>query len=131
MDSCIFCKVANGEIPCNRVYENENFVAFLDINPVAKGHTLLISKKHSTWMQETDDKIISNIFKLAKKIMLAIKTSLGCDYVQVSVIGKDVLHFHIHLIPRHFNDNLPQFPTQKYEESESSEIVKKITSSIP
>ena len=130
MENCIFCKIAKGEIPHNRFYENKNFVAFLDISPVVKGHALLIPKKHSVWMQETDDKIISNIFKLAKKIMLAMKMSLGCDYVQVSIVGKDVPHFHIHLIPRHFNDNLPQFSTIKYKDREPNEIVRKITQAL-
>ena len=130
MDNCIFCKIAKGEIPHDRFYEDKNFVAFLDINPVTEGHTLLIPKKHSVWMQETDDETISDIFKLAKKIMLAMETGLDCDYVQVSIVGKDVPHFHIHLIPRHFNDNLPQFPTKKYKNGEASEIIKKITKAL-
>ncbi len=127
MENCIFCRVAKGEIPHNRIYEDKNLVAFLDINPEAKGHALLIPKEHLLWMEEADDDTISKIFILAKKIMLAMKTSLGCDYVQVSIIGKDVPHFHIHLIPRNFEDDLHQSSIKKYGEGEKEEIAKKIT----
>ncbi len=129
-DDCIFCKIAKGEIPHDRFYENENFVAFLDISPVAKGHSLLIPKKHIIWMQEADDLIISEIFKLSKKLMLAIKNARGCDYIELSVIGKDIQHFHIHLIPRNLGDNLHQFSTIKYKEGEIDEIIKKIISAF-
>lgn len=129
-DDCIFCKIAKGEIPHNRVYEDKNSVAFLDASPVEKGHILIIPKKHSTWMQETDDEILSNIFKLAKKIMLAMKIVLGCDYIQVSVVGKDVPHFHVHLIPRHFGDNLRESSIKKYETGEEKEIVQKFISAL-
>ena len=131
MKNCIFCRVATGEIPHNRVYENKNFVAFLDISPVVKGHTLLVPKKHIVWMQDTDDKTISEIFKLSKKLMTAIKNGLKCDYVQLSIAGAEVPHFHIHLIPRHFNDGLPKFPTKKYKDNEEKEIIKNIISAIP
>jgi len=126
MDKCIFCKIVKKEIPCVKIYEDEKFLAFLDINPVSDGHMMIIPKKHIVWMQESDDETISEIFKLSKKLMLAIKNGLKCDYVQVSIVGKDVPHFHIHLIPRYFNDNLSQFPTKKYKEGESDEVVKKI-----
>ncbi len=131
MENCIFCKIVKGEIPCDKVYENENFFAFLDIQPVSDGHSLIVPKKHIVWMQDADDQIISDIFKLSKKLMLAIKKGVGSDYVQVSIVGKDVPHFHIHLIPRYFNDNLVQFPTKKYKGGEAKEVIKKITSSIP
>ena len=130
MENCIFCKVATGEIPHNRVYENKNFVAFLDISPVVKGHTLLIPKKHIVWMQDADDETISEIFKLSKKLMTAIKNGLKCDYVQLSIAGTDVPHFHIHLIPRYLDDGLPKFATKKYKNKEEREIIKKIISAL-
>ena len=131
MENCIFCKIIKKEIPCARVYEDENFLAFLDINPVSDGHMMIIPKKHIIWMQDADDETISEIFKLAKKLMLAVKNGVKCDYVQVSIVGKDVPHFHIHLIPRHLNDGFPQFATKKYQDGESSKVAKKITASIP
>jgi histidine triad (HIT) family protein len=130
MDNCIFCKIAKEEIPSKKIYEDKDFFSFLDIQPVSDGHLLIIPKTHMVWMQDAPDEIISNIFKLSKKIMLAVKKGLNCDYVQVSVVGKDVPHFHVHLIPRYFNDGLPQFPNLKYEEEKSQEIAKKITSAL-
>lgn len=125
-DDCIFCKIIKKEIPCEKVYEDENFLSFLDIQPVSDGHLLVVPKKHVVWMQEADDETISEIFKLSKKLMLAIKKGIGCDYVQLSIVGKDVPHFHIHLIPRYFNDKLSMFQTKKYKEGESTEAAQKI-----
>ena len=127
-NNCIFCKVGKGEIPHNRISENENFVAFLDIHPLSKGHTLIIPKKHVVWMQETDDDTISKIFVFSKKLMQKIKSGLNCDYVQVVVEGENVAHFHIHLIPRYSGDKLIAYPEpKKYEKDEEKEIISKIT----
>lgn len=130
MENCIFCKIVKGEVPSDKAYEDKDFLAFSTIGPVTDGHLLVIPKKHVVWMQEADDETIVGIFKLSKKLMQAMKVGLGCDYVLVSVAGKDVPHFHIHLIPRRFNDNLPDFPTKKYQDGEADEIVKKITKEL-
>lgn len=130
MDDCIFCKISKGEIPSPKIYEDASFFVFLDKNPVSVGHLLIIPKKHVVWMQEADDETISEIFKLTKKLMLAVKKGLACDYVQVSVVGKEVPHLHIHLIPRHFKDNLPMFPVNKYRDGEQEEAMRKITSAL-
>ena len=129
-ENCIFCKIINKEIPCDKIYEDKKFMAFLDIQPITKGHTLLIPKTHIIWMQEAEDKLIENIFKLTKKIMLAIKKSLKCDYVQVSIVGKDVPHFHIHLIPRYNNDGFKGWPTKKYEKNKANKLAKKLTAML-
>lgn len=129
-DNCIFCKIINKEIPSNKIYENKNFLAFLDIKPVSHGHVLIIPKKHITWMQEVDDKTIADIFKLTKKIMLALKKSLKCDFVQVGIVGTEVPHFHIHLIPRYYKDNFKNFPTIKYLNGHEHKIVKKIIQAL-
>lgn len=130
MNNCIFCKIIKKEIPSTNIYEDDNFLAFLDIQPVTDGHSLIIPKKHTEWMQDVDDETIAEAFKLTKKLMLATKKGIGCDYVQVSVVGKDVPHFHIHLIPRYFNDGLPQYATKKYKDAEPKEIAQKITSML-
>ena len=130
MENCIFCKIAKKEIPCTKIHENENFLVFLDIKPVSDGHLLIIPKKHIIWMQEADDETVAEIFKLTKKIMLALKKSLGCDYVQESVVGNEIPHFHIHLIPRYNGDHFRNFPTREYKEGEKDVIAKKIISSI-
>ena len=123
---CVFCKIAKNEIPSNKIYEDKNFFAFLDIRPVAHGHVLIIPKKHVVWMQEVDDKTIAEIFKLTKKIMLALIKGLKCDYVVEYVAGNEVAHFHIHLIPRYLNDNLPEFSRVKYPDGHENKIIKKI-----
>ena len=127
MEDCIFCKIAKGEIPCKKIFENQKFLAFLDIKPVSDGHLLIIPRNHTTWMQETDDQTIGEIFILAKKLMLALKKGLPCDYVQESVVGNEVPHFHIHLIPRHNGDNFKNFPTKEYKEGEKESIAQKIS----
>lgn len=126
MNECIFCKIVKKEIPSSKIYEDDSFFAFLDINPISKGHALIIPKNHIVWMQEAEDKTIMDGFVLAKKIMLNIKEKLPCDFVQVSVVGKDVPHFHIHLIPRFFKDELHGWRTLKYENGEIEEIGKKL-----
>lgn len=131
MENCIFCKIVKKEIPCAKVFEDENFLAFLDIEPVSDGHLLVIPKKHIIWLQDADDENISKIFQLSKKLTIAIKKGLQCDYVQLSVAGTDIPHFHIHLIPRYLNDGLPKFETKKFNQESAKEIIKKITSSIP
>ena len=126
---CIFCKIARKEIPYEKIYENKSFVSFLDLSPVAKGHALIIPKKHFAWIQETDDKTLIETFRLSKKIMQAMKEGLKCDYVQVSVIGKDVQHFHVHLIPRLFDETL-DWKTKKYQTSEKEIVAKKISQAL-
>ncbi len=101
MNNCIFCKIIKGEIPSNKIYEDEKFLAFLDINPESKGHTLLIPKDHYEWIQDTPDELISEIFVVAKKIIKDLIKETDCQFVKVKVIGKDVPHFHIHLIPEY------------------------------
>ena len=119
--NCIFCKIANKEIPSSIVYENTKFLAFLDINPVVKGHILLIPKEHHAWMHEVPDELLAESFITAKKLMNQMRKGLGCDYVQIFVVGKDVPHFHIHLMPRWLDDNLPLFKTISYETEEEKE----------
>ncbi len=100
MNETVFGKIIRGEIPAVKVYENEHFLAFLDINPVTKGHVLLIPKDHYTWIHNAPDSCIADIFVLAKHIIEKMILSLKCDYVQLGVVGNEVPHFHIHLIPR-------------------------------
>ena len=130
MENCIFCKIIKKEIPCEKIYENANFLAFLDIKPVSDGHLLIIPKKHVVWMQEVDDETISGIFKLTKKLMLALKNGLPCDYVQMSVVGNEVPHFHIHLIPRYNGDNFRNFPTKEFDVEKNKKILEKIISTL-
>lgn len=129
MDDCIFCKIASKKIPSDIVYEDEQLLAFLDINPIHKGHLLLIPKNHYQWMQDVPDNLLANIFILSKKLIRAMQTEIGADYIQLGIVGVEIPHFHIHLIPHNFGDEMP--PMFRHHESyaddnEREEFVQKI-----
>jgi histidine triad (HIT) family protein len=117
-NDCIFCKIVAKEIPAEIVYEDADFLAFMDINPVHPGHVLVIPKTHYIWMQEAPDEIVGKIFILSKKIMLSLKISYRADYVKVGVVGNEVPHFHIHLIPRHLHNQAEPMPRGKYKDAD-------------
>ncbi len=133
MNDTVFGKIIRGEIPATRVYEDEQFLAFLDINPVTKGHTLLIPKEHYTWIHDAPDAVVGDIFIKAKELIQAMRTGIPCDYVQVGVVGNEVPHFHIHLIPRHLNEEakITSRPHIPYESSEEmTRFAQKIQKSL-
>jgi histidine triad (HIT) family protein len=130
-ENCIFCKIVQEKIPAEKVYEDQDIIAFLDINPVANGHLLLIPKEHHRWMTDVPDPLLSKMYTKSKDLMKTIKKTFNADYVVLSVVGVDVPHFHIHIIPRFKDDGLANFwPTKKYKEGEASEIAGKIKSNI-
>ena len=100
MENCIFCKIVKGEIPAEKTYEDEKVLAFLDINPKAPNHTLLIPKEHYVWFEEVPDNISDHLFRIAKQIAKDMKKDPAIGYVQLGIVGKDVPHAHIHLIPQ-------------------------------
>ncbi len=100
MDDCIFCKIINGEIPTHFLYENEFVVAFLDIHPVTPGHTLVIPKEHHQWFYEVPGEIANEWFGATQMLALKMKEDTESDYIEMKIIGIDVPHAHIHLIPR-------------------------------
>ena len=95
----IFSKIINGEIPCYKVAENERFFAFLDINPLAKGHTLVVPKSEIDYYFDLEDDLYTEMNLFAKKVARAIDKSVECSRVGVAVIGLEVAHAHIHLVP--------------------------------
>ena len=95
----IFTKIAKGEIPSYKIFEDEHFYAFLDISPMAKGHTLVIPKKEIDYLFDIDDAMLKEMIVLSKKIAKAIEKAIECNRVGVMVIGLEVPHAHIHLIP--------------------------------
>lgn len=104
MDDCVFCKIIKGEIPCHKVYENDNFLAFLDIQPFTDGHTLVIPKKHYRWVYDVPN--FGEYWEFAKKVTLILQEKLQPDYISYITMGKLVPHAHIHIIPRYPEDNL-------------------------
>ncbi len=95
----IFTKIINGEIPCYKIAEDENFFAFLDINPLAKGHTLVVPKKEVDYLFDVDDTTLAGMMMFAKKVARAIDKAIPCKRVGVAVLGLEVPHAHIHLVP--------------------------------
>jgi histidine triad (HIT) family protein len=95
----IFTRIVRGEIPCYKVAENEEFFAFLDINPVQKGHTLVIPKEETDYLFDIDDEKLGRMMIFAKKVAAQIKSKIECKRVAVVVLGLEVPHAHIHLIP--------------------------------
>ena len=95
----IFTKIVNGEIPSYKIFENEHFYSFLDISPMTKGHTLVIPKKEVDYLFDIDDAMLSAMIVLSKKIAKAIEKTVECTRVGVMVVGLEVPHAHIHLIP--------------------------------
>lgn len=108
-EDCIFCKIANGEIPSSTIYEDEDFRVFLDLNPATRGHALIVPKEHFADLFELDDELAKKAIILAKKLADHMKRALGCagfNLVQNNgeAAGQTVFHFHLHLIPRYEKD---------------------------
>jgi histidine triad (HIT) family protein len=95
----IFSKIIAGEIPCYKVAEDENYFAFLDINPLAKGHTLVVPKVEVDYIFDLDDETLAGMVKFSKRVAHKIKEQTGCKKVAMIVLGLEVAHAHIHLIP--------------------------------
>ena len=95
----IFSRIVQGEIPCYKIAEDERFFAFMDINPVAKGHTLVIPKRENDYIFDLEDEELGSLTVFAKKVAKAIEKAVPCKRVGVAVIGLEVPHTHIHLIP--------------------------------
>jgi histidine triad (HIT) family protein len=108
MDDCIFCKIAKGEIPSQKVYEDDTVLAFLDIHPKAPGHTLLIPREHHQWFMDLPDALSDSLFRAAKKVAKALKEEYAADFVRLGIVGTDVPHVHVHLIPQKMHQTQPQ-----------------------
>ncbi|MBU9736140.1 HIT family protein [Diplocloster agilis] len=109
--TCIFCKIANDEIPAATIYEDEDFMVILDLGPAARGHALILPKQHYANIYELDESIAAKAFVLAKKMAAHMTEVLGCEGFNIvqnngPLAGQTVFHFHIHLIPRYPDDQV-------------------------
>ena len=109
-DDCIFCKIANGEIPSRTIYEDDNFKCFLDLDPATKGHALIVPKEHYDNLFELGDKEAKALIPVAKKLANTMMDRLGAEGMNLvqnngEIAGQTVHHFHLHLIPRYTGDN--------------------------
>jgi histidine triad (HIT) family protein len=127
----LFTRIINGEIPCYKIAEDENYIAFLDINPLAVGHTLVVPKEETDYIFDLSDNSLAGMVVFAKKIALAIGKSVPCKRVGVAVLGLEVPHAHIHLIPvNNLSDINFARPKLKLTPEEFKTIEEKIRASL-
>lgn len=127
----IFTRIINGEIPCYKIAESEDYLAFLDINPVAKGHTLVVPKKEVDYLFDVDDDTLAGLMVFAKKVARALDKAIECKRVGVVVIGTEVPHAHIHLIPFQRETQVSvTAPKLSFTKEEMVETAKSITALI-
>lgn len=127
----IFSRIIAGEIPCYKIAEDDNFFAFLDINPMAKGHTLVVPKVEEDYIFNLDDKTVSDMMLFSKKVAKAIEKSVTCLRIGVAVIGLEVPHAHIHLIPINKEADMNfKNPKLKLTPEEMTEIANNIKQNV-
>jgi histidine triad (HIT) family protein len=126
----IFTKIVNGEIPCYKIAEDERFFAFLDINPVQKGHTLVIPKVEEDYIFRLDDETVGDLMIFAKKVALAIEEVVACKRISVAVMGLEVPHTHIHLIPIQNEGDLNFANKKSISQEEMISIAEQISAKV-
>ena len=129
-NDCIFCAIAAGEIPSFKVYEDDLALAYLDINPFSKGHTLVIPKAHAAGLLDADDRMLSELVLRVKKVAAHIKEKLGCDGFNIlqnngEAAGQTVRHIHFHIVPRWNGDPLA-FENSKGDMDELKALAERI-----
>ena len=124
-DDCIFCKIAAGEIPSRKIYEDKDLIAIMDLNPTSKGHSLIIPKEHCTNIYDIDEDIAAKVMKTAKKLATKMTVALNCDGFNLlqnngETAGQTMFHFHMHLIPRYkdADNNMLKFTSVSFSDEE-------------
>lgn len=136
VQDCIFCKIIDGQIPCVKLFENDHVLAFLDVGPVSEGHTLIVPKKHSLNVDQTDPVTMAEIAKVIPGVAGAVKTAMEADGYNVlcnngTAAGQVVEHVHVHVIPRKSNDAVfSKWPSFQYPDGKADEIAEKIRKKI-
>lgn len=128
-DDCIFCKIAAGEIPSRKIYEDSDLIAIMDLNPTSKGHSLIIPKEHCTNIYDIDEDIAAKVMKTAKKLATKMTVALNCDGFNLlqnngETAGQTMFHFHMHLIPRYkdADNNMLKFTSVSFSDEEMDAI---------
>ena len=128
--SSIFTKIVNGEIPCYKIAEDENFLAFLDVNPNAFGHTLCIPKQEINKIFDLDDALYLGLMQFSKKIAIALEKAVPCKRIGMSVIGLEVPHAHVHLIPLNEMDEMRFQNKVRLSKEEFETLARKIQENL-
>ncbi len=127
----LFTKIINGEIPCYKITEDERYFAFLDINPLKAGHTLVVPKQEIDYIFNLDDDLLAGLIIFSKKVAAAIESVVPCNRIAVAVVGLEVPHVHIHLIPMDTMEDVNfRNPKLKFTNEEFMEIAKKIREKV-
>ena len=136
IQDCIFCRIIDGQIPAAKVFENQNVLAFLDIGPVSKGHTLVIHKQHTSSVARTDPQILKDIAEVLPVLTSAVQKAMNADGCNIlcnngAAAGQVVDHLHFHIIPRKINDGVfNRWISFEYEDGIINELKQKITTEI-
>lgn len=132
-DDCIFCKIAAGEIPSRKIYEDKDLIAIMDLSPTSKGHSLIIPKEHYTNIYDIDEEIAGKVMKTAKKLATKMTVALNCDGFNLlqnngETAGQTMFHFHMHLIPRYkdADNNMLKFTSVSFSDEEMDAIREQI-----
>jgi histidine triad (HIT) family protein len=127
----IFSRIINGEIPCYKIAEDENYFAFLDINPLKAGHTLVIPRKETDYIFDLDNNQLAGLILFSKKVAVAIKSVIACNRIGVAILGLEIPHAHIHLVPMDTMEDINfRNPKLKFSPEEFREIADKIAQKI-
>lgn len=132
---CIFCKIVKGDLPKYKIYEDEDVLAFLDINPVSDGHTLVVPKKHFIDLVSAPPEVVANLIAITQKIVPAIMEGVGAVAFNLglnngALAGQVVNHLHLHIIPRFAGDGLQLWPKKEVKPNEFEDIIKKIKTKV-
>jgi len=130
MEDCLFCKIIKGELPSYKIWEDKNFFAFLDINPINPGHTILVPKKHLNYIFDLEEPLYSEIFKTAQKLSAPLKRVVGAKRIALAIEGFLVPHAHIHLVPVNKVNDLDPNRAKKASPEKLSEIMERIKNEI-
>ena len=127
----IFSKIIKGEIPCYKIAENDDYFAFLDINPLRAGHTLVVPKRETDYIFDLEDEYLAGMVVFSKKIAVAIRKAIPCNRIGVAILGLEVPHAHIHLVPMDTMDDINfKNPKLKFSPEEFKEIAAKISTMV-
>ena len=126
----IFTKIISGELPAYKIHENDKFISFLDINPNSKGHTLCVPKKEVDKLFDLDDKLYMDLMAYSRRVALALEKSVECNRIGLSVIGLEVPHVHVHLIPLNTMEDARFVNKQTLTDDEFKALASKIASNL-
>lgn len=133
-EECLFCKIIAGEIPSTAVYEDDDFKAILDVNPAARGHVIIIPKRHASNIYELEDEDAAKVFPIARRIASALQKTYGCDGVNIlqnngEAAGQTVFHLHVHVVPRYYGDSV-QIKWKPGDTPDLNEVAEEIKKNI-